>query len=282
MTQPEDRSWIRASTQRPALTQGSPAAVRAAQTIIGAPFLLRQIRLQHRNDLLNIRHTTRTDPYLTEEGRRAQYADQAAAVCRRNQLAVAAVRDDAEAAIRTLNEAVRRAAGTPATGVEAMLARQANWARARQLVNAGVRLRSVIAEATQPEMLHAIADELPTYLRTLSPRSGDGVPVELERWQVRLDRRFADLAGAAGADARVAIDVRPDVIALPPLLDHAQAVVESPDESFHGGLRAAFASQLARTAAANDARNEGGLQPGQDADWQYQTSPQPVAGPGQG
>lgn len=260
MPPPVDRDWIRASAQRPALTQGSPAAVSAAQTIIEAPFRLRQIREQHRNDLLNIRYTVRTDPNLSDEGRHAVYAERAAAIVRRDQAAVADVRSDVESAIRVLDGAVGRARGNPAAGVEGMLARQAQWARARELVNAGVPLRSVIAEATQPEMLHAIQEELPTYLRALNPRSGDGLPAELERWQVHLDRRFVELSGPSGADGRVAIEARPDVIALPPMLDHTRDVANSPDENFHGGLRAAIDSSLARQAAATEARDVGDLE----------------------
>lgn len=64
-----------------------------------------------------------------------------------------------------LSESVERIPD-PAPGVEAMLNRAAHWYRAMTLLNAGVSVDEVIAESQDPEVLHSLVEELPTYLRS--------------------------------------------------------------------------------------------------------------------
>jgi hypothetical protein len=107
------------------------------------------------------------------------------------------ISDDLTSQYQAITTTARAALPTPAPGVEAILTRQAWWARTRDLLASGIPIRSVIANATDPEQLHSIAEEAPTAVQT---RELDG---PLDQLVDAIARRLAILAGP---DAVAALD----------------------------------------------------------------------------
>lgn len=168
-----------AAAQRFARTNPAAAQERATsdlQTLREAPAQLQAIRNQHeaaltegRNALTDAHKAIDADPGLTEVGRAknkaALHASLQSNVAGRTQSAIDALRQKVEGAHSSLMAQADRTRPQPKPGVEGMLGRQAVWARAERLLDAGMAPHKLIAETTDPEILHALADELPTYLR---------------------------------------------------------------------------------------------------------------------
>jgi hypothetical protein len=115
---------------------------------------------------------------------------------------------------QAIRDASMAAQPAPGTGVEALLTRQAWWARTRELLNAGVPIGSVIAQATDPEQLHSLVEELPTAAQT-GVITGDP-----DRVEALLTRRLAQLAGPDAVqalddlgDAAASLDVLRPILA---------------------------------------------------------------------
>jgi hypothetical protein len=181
------------------------------------------------------------DPNLTEQGRdarvqeiRRQAGEQAATDLQR-------VREALDSDHETVLQYLQRKWPAPASGVEALLSRQAAWARMRSLLEAGMGPQNLIEETTDIESLWALREELPTWQRANAGRMNDrGGSTEM------IDRRIADLTGDfASAALDAAIDSDACRAYCEPLLNHAANEVRGlVDRS--AALAAAIAAEQAR------------------------------------
>jgi hypothetical protein len=112
---------------------------------------------------------------------------------------------------------------TPATGVEALLTRQAWWSRIRTMIDSGMTPNTVIRSATDPELLFALRDEVPTQLVLGSTGFDPGT-------DDRITARLAQLAGQVAVDAQEALqDSEQALSMLRPALDKAAAEIGATD-----------------------------------------------------
>lgn len=237
-------------------------------TLAGAPAEVRQIMADHTNAMRELRGQATSDS-AAERQRITKLAEPVQA---RTQQRLADLGRRVDTAHESLRTAAERALPAPAGGVEGILGRQAHWARAKSMLDSGLSPADVISEATDPEQLHALAAELPTYLRTQGAtpdNAQNAVPAVFDR--------LAEVTGGPAADARLAARTA-DVhrAGLGPLIRHAgHAAMTGPfDEqrsAFGAAIPAAIAGQLARESVA-----AGGLP--HSADVEEQAEPGELAG----
>jgi hypothetical protein len=151
--------------------------------------------------------------------------------------AVAALRQQYAAELDGIDTSVRgqvtslqtRATGllpTPAAGVEALLTRQAWFARIMTLLNSGWTFRQVVDSARDPEMLHALADELPTMFDSNQVSLQGGLPTG----QKMIANQLARLAGPSAVAAMAAADDAGEGLAvLEPSLTQARHEIGATD-----------------------------------------------------
>lgn len=185
------------------------------------------------------------DPDLTSEGmsNRIQQIKERAGQAAAAELT--AVRAGLDAALEVARKNLERRWPEPQTGVEAMLNRQAAWARSRSLLESGFGPTNLLAETTDLETLFVLQEELPTWMRANGDRvRGRNVT------EAMVNRRIAELSGeyASGALA-AACQADEERMYCEPLLKHAAGEVGGLiDRS--GQMTAAIAANAARQQAA--------------------------------
>lgn len=244
----------------------SSYVVSSVDVVQRTPGLLRDVIREHRNALASLHGELKLDVRLSAQGRQQLFAEAAADIAARSSTLVQEIRARAENAITVLKDAIAAALVDPVEGAEGILGRQAQWARAKEMMAADISLRTIIDEAKDPEMLNAIFDEYPTWARiNFKNSTTDQAEDALELYALRIERRFAELAGNTriGANARVAIAARPDVIVLPMMLDTAARSAASTDPAQAVDLHAALGANLlkAKAKAALHVVQEGELRP---------------------
>lgn len=264
------------AAQRFAKTNPAAAQRRSTtdlESLRKAPAQLRDILGQHRTTLDAGRRAIDENTDLTKDGRAKYKATLQANAGNQTWAAVAAVRQRVEAAHSALMAQADRTRPQPVAGVEGMLGRQAAWARSRSLLDAGMAPHKLIGETTDPETLHALADELPTYLRS----KGTDIATAQAIGQPIADR-MAEIAGEPHRSAHLsAREAQVHMAGLTHELGNAEAVANGRG----GDIASAVAAQIARQRAARgttgetapvDAPAESGLQAAQ-----YAVKPGPPA-----
>lgn len=207
---------VRSRYARPANT-GQPTRRVAAglETVNGANARLRQLLNEHEEARRAIWADVQADRNLTPEGKRAAVRERNAQLAERTAAALDELRAEVNAATETITVRAAAHLPKPATGVEALLGRQAHWARARSLLESGVDPKALIAETTDAEVLHALRDEAPVWVRTRggSTAVADQVRhrVDLQLARVTSDDAAADMVAAhQAAGAFSAFEVMAD------------------------------------------------------------------------
>lgn len=223
----------------------------AIATLRAAPKQIRAALLAHRDRLDATRRIVDQDVTLSDEGRRQRFAAEAKRSATTATAAVDQIIAQAQDAADTLTRVIDRAKPDRVGGVEGMLGRQAAWARVRELLAAGLTMRQIIDEATDPETLHAIADELPTWLR-IQTRDADNAATALDTYRLRLDRRFAEIApDQEAANALAALAARHDLVTWPMVAEQARrGAAETNPGRVTMDLGTALAIRLAHAQAA--------------------------------
>lgn len=222
-----------------------PAAQSALDELRAGPEAIRAPLLHYRTTVDEQSLAMSHDPDLTEQGRAnrmRQIREQAGQQAGAELETVRAALDDAHAVVR---RSLERRWPSPETGVEAMLNRQAAWARSRSLLESGVSAAALLAETTEMETLFALREELPTWGRANIDR---GRPAST----LTVDRRIAELTGdfaTAGIEAMCQAGAARAYCE--PLLKHAAAEVTGIADR-NAALRAAVEANAARDRAAAD------------------------------
>lgn len=173
----------------------------AAQVLDTHTETLLRILGGYRNALASLRREVATDRALTAEGRDASYARQVASVQAEYGSQLAALRSQVDQADRAIKAAVAACTPAPQAGLEAQNARYAYWGRSRQLLDAGVvQTGDLISEASTPEELASLREELPAYTRVKGGRQ-DAVDGVLAAVQLRYVRLAPAARAAAGEEA---------------------------------------------------------------------------------
>lgn len=245
MTRPSRLSML-GRTNGPA---PSDRVATALQTLNDAGAQLRQLRIQHQANVDEIRRAVSEDPNLTAEGRQNTLRERSAAAGERARVAADSLWKDVEAALQAIADVIERNWPAPAAGVEGMLGRQAAWARARTLLDAGMRPTQVIAETDDVETLYALDEELPTWIRARGATRENA-----EAIRHRIDLRVAQVASSTDAtsptaevDLMAKFEAAAIVAGLEPIF--RQAAAEFAGHSFpSAGQSAAVSAHYARQA----------------------------------
>jgi hypothetical protein len=212
-----------------------------------APTDVRAVLEHHRAVLLDGRTAIERDETLNDNGRdvrRAELREQTNAGTAR---AAAELRAAVLEAHASLTARARAKRPTPATGVEALMARQIRWNRVREMLDADVPLDEVIAETTDPETLHALAEELPSYLRIKGHDASAATVIGRA-----VDDQLAHVAGGKALEAHIAAREAEALMGqVAPLLDQMDAVGAGADVggAVIGAIRAEAAAPAAALAA---------------------------------
>lgn len=215
MSRPVNRPFSLSWTTEEPLSQRIAAVL---EILNGAGARLRALRVAHQEQLEEARNRYNNDPNLTAEGRQEALRERTQAVGVQSMRAFAAFKSEVETAHNTINTAVESAWPKPAAGVEAMLARQASWSRMRSLLEEkAVKPDQLVDETTDLEQLHALTEELPTYVRA----KGLGSP---EQIGYHLDLRMAQLAsGPSTVDLAARYEANSLAAALEALYPHVES-----------------------------------------------------------
>lgn len=225
---------------------GLPSTVESAlETLHAGPAAIRGPLESYRATVAEQSLAASHDANLTEQGRDnrmrqiREQAGQAAAA------ALTAVRAQLDASHDVVRRNMEKQWPHPQGGVEAMLSRQAAWARSRSLLESGLGAAQLLGETTDLETLFALQEELPTWLRANTDRTkGRGVT------EAMVNRRIAEVSGEY-ASAALAAACRADEYRMycEPLLKHAAGEVTGLiDRS--AAMAAAIAANAARDRAA--------------------------------
>lgn len=208
---------------------------------------VRTIMHAHRAALAAATQAAGDDPHLSVSGREARYAELKAKADAEASTALAGVRQRCEQAVTALSDQADALLPAPKAGLEAMMARQIAWGRIREMLEAGISLAEIIEETDDPEVLHAMGEELPVFLK-ISGYDERRRTAVLRAVVGRLTETSGESATAAYAASRSA-DVA--VAALDPLLNYAEAVAAGTAPGGNG-IHAALASNTAAKDAAAD------------------------------
>lgn len=241
-----------------------PTASSHLQTLRDAPAQLRQLMNDHHGQIAAARQRIEANPDYTPDGRRNAIAGASKPIQDSTAAAVAALGTAVNNAHNTLQQQSTAALPKPALGVEGMLGRQAAWSRSQSLLSSGMSVPNLINETSDPEALHSLAEELPTYQRAqgASPDAAQAITG-------RVMDRLAEVAGEPAASARLAArEADVHAAGFQPLL--RQAATEATGQAGQGsGISAAVAAQLARQAVADGA----GYTPNDQQDDDQPTAP---------
>lgn len=211
----------------------------------GAQIELLAIRKQMAVDIKTAWDTTANDSNLSADGRRNRQAELTTAAQQKAQQSVADLRQRVLAAEENIERNAARFKPKPATGVEAMLARQAAWSRLSQLLDSNrVTPRQLIEETTDPEDLFALRDELGVWVR-----AHGGTVDTAARITAAIDRQ---LASTTSPDGQAAIAAEEAVtLAMPKLRIQLGDGQRKVTEGMPSGdnLAGAIAAELAQQQA---------------------------------
>lgn len=130
------------------------------------------------------------DQGLTPEGRQRAMATARRTAGEKAAAELDEVRARADEAHTAVRHYLERHWPKPAAGVEAMLNRQAAWARSRSLLESrAVNARQLLDETDDIETLHALHEELPAWMRANASWAGARVNTRI------IDERLAEVTG---------------------------------------------------------------------------------------
>lgn len=231
---------------RPVPAEGEMSASDGLQTLRNAPTAIREFLDGHRAALADAHRQAAGDPNLTAEGQAARHAELRQQAEQRASATARQLRASVEQAANAVHARAAATKPTPAAGVEAMMGRQIGWNRTREMLDGGVPLHEVIGEATDPEVLHSMAEELPSYLRV------KGYAPEARTEVARtVDDQLAHAAGDKARTAHSAMrEAEQHMTQLGPLLDHVDQVAAGRARPENGMVAAKRAEYAARQQAA--------------------------------
>lgn len=239
------RLLSRAPMAMPDGSGASTAAQAALAALQGGPAEVRSLLIDYRNALAGAHSNTAANRNLTPAGMAQAMNDLRAQLQAQYQAQAQGLAARYATATRTLDAAAEAAVPDPQTGVEAMLARQAAWQRARTLLDANIPADQLVREATDPEELWMLHDEVPTYLRA------KGMAEDAMRYfWVCEQRQWAELADTAQGEGDILADMAavPYEAYLEPLVAHMLA--ETAGQAAPGGyMEAGIRAELARQQA---------------------------------
>lgn len=253
-------SKTRLSAHRRALgpLQRQTRAAEPSMTLAGAleilrtaPTDVRAILENHRAVMRAGRDEIQRDETLNPTGREVRTRELRERVNTDTARAAAALRDAISEAQQSVAEHARAKRPAPATGLEALTGRQIRWHRVREMLDADVPLDEVIATTTDPETLHALAEELPSYLRIKGVNATAAADIARD-----VDDQLAHAVGGKTLAAHVAAREAEALAAqVGPLLDQVTAVGEGAPVggAIVGAIRAEAAAPLAERAAVESA-----------------------------
>ncbi|MFG2021099.1 hypothetical protein [Actinomadura geliboluensis] len=219
----------------------------ALQILRGAPADVRAILENHRAVMLAGREEIRRDETLNPTGREVRTRELRERVNATTAQAAAVLRDAITEARESVAAHARAKRPAPATGLEALTGRQIRWHRVREMLKADVPLDEIIATTTDPETLHALAEELPSYLRIKGVNAQAAADIARD-----VDDQLAHAVGGKTLAAHVAAREAETLAAqVAPLLDQVTAVGEGAPVggAIVGAIRAEAAAPLAERVA---------------------------------
>lgn len=231
---------------------------------------LRAIRRGYAEQISAAQREVNADPGLNATGREARLTELTEQIRAEWLPRLEAVQSGTTRAAEVVEKAVAERWPTPATGVEAMLGRQAAWARARSLLelsnrsgtdllggqSANLSIPALLRETTDVETLHALREELPTWARTRGLQADTAATIT-----DAVDLRLAEVASNSTIDLTARLRARAEVAGITPMVQQTQAELQGIRRD---GLAAAMASRvnrqqvlqpLAHLDSATDARN---------------------------
>jgi hypothetical protein len=178
---------------------GLPAPVQnALDNLRDGPRQIRAVLDDYRQRVADESLQASHDTGLTSEGRERRMA----AIREQAGQQAGAALDRVRASLDADHERVRRNLErnwpSPASGLEALLTRQAAWARSRSLLESSLGPRELLAETTDIEQLHSLREELPTWLRANTGRVRGRVTTHM------IDERLAEVSGEHASAALTA------------------------------------------------------------------------------
>lgn len=236
---------------RPAPAQSEVTATDGLETLRNAPTAIREFLDGHRAALADAHRSAAEDPNLSESGRAARVGQLRQQAEQRAAARAAELRQGIEQAATAVHARAASTKAQPSAGVEAMMGRQIAWNRTRDMLEGGVPLHEVIGEATDPELLHSMRDELPSYLRIK-----DYAPEARADVVRTVDDQLAAVAGGKAQEAHEASrEAEQHLAHLGPLLDHVDQVAAGRANPVHGMVAAKRAEHVVRQML--DARTSG-------------------------
>lgn len=230
------------ATMRPVPAEGGVTATDGLEALRGAASAVREFLGSHRDALAEAHRTAAEDPSLNEAGQSARAAELRQAAMQAAAQQAAALRKSVGQAAIAVHARAEATKPQPTAGVEAMMGRQVHWNRTREMLESGVPLHEVIGEATDPELLHSLRDELPSYLRTKD--YGPEARTEVVR---SIDDQLAHVTGGKHLDAHNASrEAEQHMAGLGPLLDHMDSVAAGQARPEHGMVAAKRAEHASR------------------------------------
>lgn len=228
---------------RPVGPTPSATVTDALEQLTNAGARLRELRQQHWDAVQRIRREVSANTNLSAEGKQAALRERTTAAGQSAYADLRGLREQIERAEQSIVDTVERQWPKPMPGVEGLLSRQAAWARSRSLLEAGMKVSTVISETTDVETLLSLRDELPTWVRARGAN-----PATIDRVLQRIDAQMAKVAsGTTEVDLMARFEARALVAGLQPVLDlsEAEALGHTP---FGNSLHAAVAGDIARRA----------------------------------
>lgn len=195
-------------------------------TVRNADEAVHDLLIRYRAASAEARTAAMADDSLHDEARTAAISDAVAALRQQYGAELAGIDGGVRRAVDALKAAFDRQLPKPQTGVEALLTRQAWFARAQTLLKSNLKIRDVINTATDPEMLFALRDELPTMVASGQVDFQGGLPTGL----TQINARLARLSGQPAVDAmEAADDAQEGLNVLEPVLQRAANEIGATD-----------------------------------------------------
>lgn len=213
-----------------------------------APTDVRAILEHHRTVMRDGREQIARDETLNPTGRDIRLAELREQTNAGTAQAAAELRAAVAEAHASLTARAHAKRPAPATGLEALTGRQIRWHRVKEMLDADVPLDEVIAETTDPETLHALAEELPSYLRIKGHDASAATAIGRA-----VDDQLAHAAGGKTLEAHIAArEAELLMTQVAPLLDQTDAVGAGAEVggAVIGAIRAEASAPAAALAAA--------------------------------
>ncbi|MEO6090820.1 MAG: hypothetical protein ABIQ18_47730 [Umezawaea sp.] len=188
-----------------------------------------QVRSGYRQAAEAVRREVAEDPSLSEDGRRTAMRDRQAALSPHHTTRLDSIRADIANAERAIAVAMLASWPKPAAGVEAMLTRQATWARCRALLESNPsqsvfkRINNLLSATKDTETLLVLREELPTWAVIQGVDASNSAAVELI-----VDKRTAAVVDASDV-LEAALESRALLTGIQPMLNVAASEVAGAD-----------------------------------------------------